>query len=103
MFRSLADEVSKKWEVFHLCLKQGSTYRDYDLKQWKALLGERAILVADYTKIPEIIVSILESVAGKSKQDILDSWDGSTRMVVNEAIRGLTSRASTNTGIVHFK
>jgi hypothetical protein len=97
--QSLLEEVSRKWEVFHLCLRQGQTYRDSDLSKWQRLLGERAIPVTDHTKIPEIIISILETVAGKSVDDIVNSWDGSTGIVVNAAISGLSTR-SQGTGVV---
>lgn len=87
---SLLEEVSRRWEVFHLCLRQGSTYRDSDLSRWQKLLGERAIPVTDHQKIPEIIISILEAVAGKPIADIVKSWDGSTGLVVRDAISGLS-------------
>jgi hypothetical protein len=94
-------QTSREWEIFHLCLKQGSNmssswYADGGteetnrvLDEWTNLIGERAIPVSDYTKIPQIIVSILERMAGKSVEDIVDSWDGSTAVAVKEAISGL--------------
>lgn len=97
--QSLLEEVSRKWEVFHLCLRQGQTYRDTDLSRWQRLLGERAIPVTDHTKIPEIIISILETVAGKSVEDVIGSWDGSTGLVVKNAISGLSNRTQ-SVGVV---
>lgn len=93
-------QASRKWEIFHLCLKEGSnmSYRNWDgsdeaervIDEWTSLLGERAIPVSDYKKIPQIIVSILERMAGKSIDEIAESWDGSTSVVVREALQGLT-------------
>ena len=86
-------QVNRSWEVFHLMIKEGSNMRwdnDRVIKKWTNLLGERAIAVSDYTKIPQIIVSILERMAGKSVNDICDSWDGTTAVVVREAIGNLT-------------
>lgn len=93
-------QVNRKYEVFHLCLKQGYTMSNgwidsdgsYVLNEWTGLLGERAIPVSDYTKIPQIIVSILETMAGKSVDEVVNSWDGSTGVVVREAIQGLTKK-----------
>ena len=92
-------QVNRKYEVFHLCLKQGSNMSsmwandsDYVMHEWTGLLGERAIPVSDYTKIPQIIVSILETMAGKSVDEVVNSWDGSTGVVVREAIQGLTKK-----------
>lgn len=99
-------QVNRKYEIFHLCLKQGSNIsgwrpwgssqdNDYVMNEWTALLGERAIPVSDYTKIPQIIVSILETMAGKTVDEVCDSWDGSTAVVVREAISGLRKKDET--------
>lgn len=48
-------------------------------------------MVSDCTKIPEIIVSILEVAAGKDAKEIVGLWDGSTSVAVRKAIRGLTN------------
>lgn len=91
-------QAGRKWEIFHLCLKQGSNMSsvwgdgDKVMDEWTQLLGERAIPVSDYTKIPQIIVSILETMAGKSVDEVVNSWDGSTGVVVREAIQGLSEK-----------
>lgn len=98
----LLTQVNRKYEVFHLCLRQGGTYRDEDLDKWQKILGERAIPVADYRKIPEIIVSILETLAGKAMEDVVSSWDGSTAVVVREAIKGLTTKDFGGKDVIEF-
>lgn len=98
--QEILSQANRKWEIFHLCMKQGSNISyswgdntdDYVVKDWTNLLGERAIPVSDYTKIPQIIVSIFESLAGKSIDEIANSWDGSTAVVVKEALSGLANR-----------
>ena len=84
-------QVNRQYEVFHFCMTQGGSHRDADLNKWKDLLGERAIKVNDYTKIPEIIVSILETMSGKDAAEVIASWDGDTSIAVANAINGLTS------------
>lgn len=91
-------QVNRKYEVYHLCLNDrwNSTYRavcsDGITESWRKILGERAIPVSDYEKVPQIIVSILEVLAGKEVDEVVNSWDGSTAMVVKNAIEGLTTR-----------
>lgn len=83
----LLAEVNRKYEVFHLILdRHGDSSR---IDRWRDLLGERAIKVSDYTKVPEIIVSILETMGGKSVDTVAASWDGTTSLVVKEALDGL--------------
>ena len=84
-------QVNRLYEVFHLCLGQGGTASTMDRPAWAELLGERAIKVSDYTKIPEIIVSILETVGGKPVDEVIGSWDKKTALVVKEAIKDLSA------------
>lgn len=99
--KEVLSQVCRKYEVFHLCLKEGSNMSgcwggqsevNRVVNQWTGLLGERAIPVSDYTKVPQIIVSILETMAGKSVDEVANSWDGSTAVVVREALAGLANR-----------
>lgn len=107
--KEILSKASREWEIFHLCLKQGSNMRSWGssseekrvIGEWTELLGERAIPVSDYTKVPQIIVSLLEAMAGKKVDDIVGSWDGSTAMVVKEALSGLTEKKE-DKGLVEF-
>ena len=94
-------QVNRKYEVFHLLLKQGNSYSKEIEDEWIKLLGQNAIVVSDYTKIPQIIVSILETMAGKSVDEVADSWDGSTAVVVRDALKGLSVKQEKN-ALVEF-
>lgn len=103
----LLNEVSKKYEVFHLIVEEGSFCKSAGersglYKRWSDLMGERAIKVSDLTKIPEIIVSTLELLSGKSHDEIISSWDGTTGIAVKTALSGLSSSAEGD-GLVEFK
>jgi hypothetical protein len=100
----LLDQVSKMYHVFHLMIEHSGYGRNQGVeKSWTDLLGERAIRVTDYTKLPEIIVSIMQVVAGVDKASIVKSWAGGTGLVVDNAIRNLPSTAVASKGsLVRF-
>ena len=91
----LLTEVSRQYEIYHLMIEEGSGMRygnkEQVVEKWTALLGQRAVLVSDCTKIPEIIVSILQVADGKDAKEVIASWDGSTALAVSSAIKGLTN------------
>ena len=102
-FEQIINQVNKTWNAFHIIIEEGSHVKSKGLNDvldpWKKLLGQNAIVCSDYTKISEIIVSILEVYSGKNKSEIVDSWDGSTSVVVANAINSL-SIASEDESIV---
>jgi hypothetical protein len=87
----LLDMVSKKYNVFHLIIEAGSNYNNQTQGKWTKLLGQRAMPVSDVSKIAEIIVSTLQTMAGVSEKEILEAWDKSTAVVVRKAIKGITT------------
>ena len=98
----LLTAVSRLYDVFHISLSQGQSY-DNDMKEkWDKLLGERHIVVDDHTKISEVIVSTLQMLRGDNYGDVVNSWDKSTSLVVGSAIKGLSKRDNTGTGVVKF-
>ena len=99
----LLNEVNRNWEVFHINIAEGNSYgRDVE-QSWKRYLGSHSITVDDLNKIPEVIVSIIQALAGESIDKIAASWDGSTAVVVKEALRGLAiTPISGDSGVVEF-
>ena len=90
--RALLSQVSRKYDVFHLMVMDGRSEQVVKLPKWRELMGERAIAVTDVNAIPEIIVSLLESVAGRDTEDIINSWDGDTQLAVRNALSGLPAQ-----------
>ena len=82
--------ASRQWEVFHIIVEQGSHCRtgnlDRVVRQWTGLLGQRALRLADYTRLPEVIVSAMQVNEGGSLDDIASSWGGSTAAAVRHAM-----------------
>lgn len=89
--QELFDIVFPEWNVFHVIVKEGwHASRSYHevLKSWQSVIGEqRTITLEDHSKIGEVIVSTLEVSAGKSIDDIKASWDGSTAVVIGDALK----------------
>jgi len=80
------------WEYYHLMVAEGSHMRYYDKdvkRAWTRLLGQRAILLTDHTKMAEVITSILEVAGGKDADVVAKTWSGKTSLVVRDAIAGL--------------
>lgn len=106
----LADEiftmVSRNYEVFHLIVEQGSHcrfHKDAVVEKWTNLLGQRAILLSDHTKLGEVIISTIQVNEGASKEDVIASWDGSTSIVVAKAVDGIGSIIKADdSGVVKF-
>ncbi len=99
---ALYAQVCRKYEVFHLLLEQGGSAKYMKPEKWRRLMGERAISVSDYNALPQIMVSLMESIAGKDTQEIIESWDGSTQLAVKNALGGLTKRRNALGGIIRF-
>lgn len=96
----LLTEASRKYEIYHLIVDPVG-YQQPE-KEWKKLLGKNAIIVEDINKIPEIIISILELHAGKDVDTISKSWDGSTSLVVKNAIKELSISKDEKNGLIEF-
>src|SRR5678815_391858 len=99
---ALLTEVSKKYEVFHVVVEQGShasTHPDTH-PQWVKLLGQHALRLPDHTKLVEVIVSAIQVLEGAAAKDVIKSWDGSTALAVGAAISGLSKKSDDASGLV---
>lgn len=95
----LLEDVSRDWNVFHLITPTGETHRQNAVRVWRELLGERAIEVADHNRLGEIIVSVMQVNEGQNADTVADSWDGSTGVVVRQAVSGLSKQTKASGGI----
>ena len=96
----LLDEVNRKYEVFHLVLDRA--YDTSHIDEWYRLLGQHVIQVRDCEKVPEVIVSIIEMMNGRNHKEVVESWDGSTALVVKEALSDLETLTD-QSGVVVFE
>lgn len=97
--------VSRTYEVFHVMVEEGHCFRysgDLVTERWRALLGQRALLLSDYTKLAEVIVSAIEVAEGRAGGAVADSWSGDTSLVVSRAVRDLTIPPDHGRGLVRL-
>lgn len=94
--------VKRSYDVYHLITQEGYNYRDNNLVNWRRLLGQNVIPVKDYKKIPEILTSILQVNAGVDKDEVIDSWDGSTSIVIKSALSDYKVTKRGEEGLVTF-
>lgn len=104
--RQLLDMASRSFHVFHVMVEEGSHMRhsrDKVVTEWTELLGQRALLLSDHTKLAEVIVSAISVTEGQTASDVAKSWSGDTSLVVTKAIKSLTPSADhTGAAIVEF-
>lgn len=88
------DMAMKTYEVFHIVLKnEGDAIYNLPrvLDRWQKILGQRVILLDDYTKLAEVVVSTIQVIEGANKTAVAKSWSGSTAVTVANAIENLPS------------
>ncbi len=88
----LLDLVSRQYHVFHVVVEEGSYYRGHPDKvrrSWQDILGQHVLMLSDYTKLSEVVVSAIQIVEGGHAADVSDSWGGDTAVVVRKATQGL--------------
>jgi hypothetical protein len=97
--RDLLSECEEKWEVFHLITPTSATAHQGAIQRWKDLLGQRVVVVDDYTKLGEVIVSIMQVNEGQNKEDVIGSWSGDTSLTVAGAVRDLVAVGASTPGV----
>lgn len=85
--------VEKMYHVYHIIIAEGS-YARYRLDRvkadWVNLMGQRAIVLEDHTKLAELVVSLIQISEGANKKAVVDSWNGDTSLVIQNAVQDLT-------------
>ncbi|ONG58147.1 hypothetical protein BKE38_03395 [Pseudoroseomonas deserti] len=93
---ALLAEVEKKFHVFHLIVEEGSYARgnlDRVVPAWQRLLGQKALRLADHTKLAEVVVSAIQVTEGVDAGTVTGSWEGKTAAVVSRALGALVPEA----------
>lgn len=96
-FGQVVADAMKMYNVYHIIVAEGSHCRysgvDKVREKWMEYLGQNAIVLTDYTKLSEVIVSVMEVNEGRDADEVVGSWDGDTAMVVRSAVDSMTAAA----------
>ena len=98
----IIDELSKNWEIFHITMTNGGSYREGLKHNWTTLLGERALFVDSVENVSKVIVSTIDVLGGKDMDTIVKDWDNSTAIAVKNTLSGLVPAEKNSNDIVVF-
>ena len=95
-FEETVAAAQKMYDVYHIVVAEGHYAKHHGAdevrKAWSKYLGQNAIVLTDYTKLSEVIVSIMEVNEGRDSEEVAKSWGGDTAMVVRNAVTDLASK-----------
>lgn len=100
--------ASKMYHVFHLIVAEGGYVVGHGLdrvkKSWSSL-GQNVMVLSDYRRLSEVIVSTIEVIEGRDRDEVINSWSGSTAITVRDAVKDLVPAKikAGETGVVKFK
>lgn len=84
----MLQEAQRKYDVFHIIIAQGdyaSQHLDRVQQSWNKLIGQHAIVLRDYKKLSETIVSTMEVVEGRDAKKVTADFGN----VVYDAVKNL--------------
>jgi hypothetical protein len=104
-FVDIIDKVRQSYVPYHIIVEQGSHVQSHGIdhvkRGWNAVMGENVIILSDYKKLSEVIVSILQVQNGANAKDVVNSWSGDTSLVVSKAVTGIVPSTG-HGGLVRF-
>jgi hypothetical protein len=85
--------AEKMYHIFHIIIEEGSYPQHHGIdnvrRAWVNLLGQRAVVLSDHTKLAELVISLIQMNEGADKNAVVDSWDGSTSLVIKNAVKDI--------------
>jgi hypothetical protein len=100
--------AEKMYHVYHIIIAEGHYPQtegiDTVKAAWTNLMGQRAVVLSDHTKLAELVISIIQMNEGADKNAIVDSWDGSTSLVIKDAVKDIALESGTvsESGVVNL-
>lgn len=86
--------AQRGYEVFHVVIMEGYAARGLGrvLASWRPLLGPRVLLLDDYRRLAEVVVSAIEVTEGADPAGVAASWPGGAGATVARALADLRPR-----------
>jgi len=104
----LLESANKMYNVYHIIIAQGH-YASGNLNKvknrWSEYYGQHAVVLNDYNKLSELIVSLIQLNEGDDKDAIVNSWSGDTSVVIANALKDVGTNVTTisdNTNVIRF-
>ena len=89
-FKDIIAKVRQSYVPYHIIVEHGNLNAANLLTKWREVMGQNVIVLSDYKKLSEVIVSILQVENGLNAYDVAKSWSGDTSLVVAKAVGGLS-------------
>jgi len=90
------------YNVFHVIVEEGDyAYRrpDRTREAWAKTIGQNLIMLADHTKLAEVIVSAIQVAEGADRDVVARSWGGDTAVVVARGVQDIAVSNATPGGM----
>lgn len=93
--KELLEAAQRTYDVYHIIVTEGghcrgsASVRERTISGWRELLGQKAIVLNDYKKLAETIVSLIQVAEGATVEEVAQTWGDGSETVL-EAIRPVT-------------
>jgi hypothetical protein len=85
--------VSRDWYVYHINLTRGLFHMRHSENSWRNVIGEHLISLDDHTRLPEVIISLIQmNEENMSAEDVANTWDGTTSMILKSVLPSVTKK-----------
>ncbi|MGD9681804.1 MAG: hypothetical protein AB7W16_11530 [Candidatus Obscuribacterales bacterium] len=98
--RDVLGMASRTWDIYHIMIEEGSYFRacpDATRSEWRDLLGQKAIGLADHRELCELIVSTIEVAEGRDLDEVVGGWSSTVGKVVRNSLVALAGSAGSGT------
>ena len=95
--RDVLAMAARSYHVFHIVAEQGHYFQAYGeevSKAWRDVLGQRVLMLSDYHKLAECVVSAIEINEGRDAGEVTESWSDETALVIANAVGSLVPEAA---------